>query len=70
MMEAICLGFCSEHATSLRALNLLLWIQPDRNSLGRKKKKIRLAVKAVLPIQGILSSFLKKADFTSFSSGP
>lgn len=39
MMEAICLGFCSEHATSLRALNLLLWIQPDRNSLGRKKKK-------------------------------
>lgn len=36
----------------------------------KKKKKIRLAVKAVLPIQGILSSFLKKADFTAFSSGP
>lgn len=41
-----------------------------QEQLGEKKKKKRLAVKAVLPIQGILSSFLKKADSTAFSSGP
>lgn len=41
MMEAIDLGFCSEHATSLRAMNLLLWIEPDKNRRRKNKKQLK-----------------------------
>lgn len=36
MMEANGLGFCSEHAISLWAMNVLLWTRQEQ-----KKKKIK-----------------------------
>lgn len=68
MMEAIDLGFCSEHATSLRAMNLLLWIEPDKNRRRKNKKQLKkkhthkkkntLAVKVILPVKGIFLTCL------------
>lgn len=55
MMEAICLCSCLKHSTSLRTLNLLFWIQPDKKkklkkikqdkNKNKKKKKKRLVGK-------------------------
>lgn len=81
MMEAIDLGFCSEHATSLRAMNLLLWIEPDKNRRRKNKKQFKKnhthKKKKHASCEGYFASqrnifnlFVRKANNPACSSSP